>query len=443
MSIHLLPDARPPYAPLLAPIFTPKTIPHALAVILLDWNEPWYWLGQLRERISILKSVLDSLDNDCKDTMDVVMRSWRERRTGPAVEGMTTTFMSDRNQQTPAPPPPLGQGEWDDPIGMPICIVCLNAEKTHILAREHVWTDTQFDYILQHLRTILLKHGGSLIYTSSTQASNAVLTDLIRSSLSIQSLLKKTILKAEAIQRDSIIIPPNWDTAGKIKTLDSTFDVETIGRDWEAEIVAAVQNVSSQVLAEQLTGTASAPTDLLLNFSHKIQDPDHRFASASSVTTTNDQSTKPRPNLQAFLAAQLPVLRRLEAEDAQEISSQSHPDASTTQDSHTISRREPQLPLRAAGGNGAATADATEIATPVLMNVGGVNVDVEAAVKQLRERAARDANNKLSEQQQAERANHDAGEVEDAQEGEKRLEWLAGLANRRRTGGSTPSTPQR
>jgi len=307
--MHLLPDARPPYAPLLKPIFTPQTLPNTLAVVLLDWDEPWHWLGQLRERIGILRSVLDSLDNDCKDTMDSVMKSWRERRIGPTIEGMTTTFISDRNQQTPAPPPPLGQGEWDDPLGIPICVVCLNAEKTHILAREHVWTDTQFDYILQHLRTILLKHGGSLIYTSSTESSNAVLTDLIRSSLSVQSLLKKTILKPEAVQRDSILIPPNWDTSGKIKTLESTFDVEAIGRDWEAEIASVVQHVSTLVSTKQTADTEIAATELLPNFSRKIQDPDRRFTSASSVPTTDDQSSKSRPNLQAFLATQLPILR--------------------------------------------------------------------------------------------------------------------------------------
>jgi len=358
--------------------------------------------------------------------MDTVMKSWRERRTGPAVDGSTTNFIGDRNQQTQAPPPPLGPGEWDDPLGIPICVVCLNAEKTHILAREHVWTDTQFDFILQHLRTILLKHGGSLVYTSSTEASNAILTDVIRSSLGIQSLLQKTILKPEAIQRDSILIPPNWDTSGKIKTLDSTFDVEAVGRDWGTEVASAVQDVSSQPSKEQTDGTESVATEILSNFSRNIQDPNHRFTSTTSIPTTDDQPTKPRPNLQAFLATQLPILRRLEAEDAEGPPSQPHPQP----DAQTLK----QLPLRPAGEPDATTTKVTEPVTPMLMNVGGVVRDVEAEIKELRERAALRG---------AEEANNDKGEVDDDRESEKKLEWLAGLANRRKTGGSTPSTPQR
>ena len=449
MSIHLLPDARAPYAPLLKPIFNPKSIPNTLAVVLLDWDEPWHWLNQLRERISILRSVLNSLNNDHKDIMDDTMRSWRERRTGPAIEGMTPVFLADRTQQNTARTPllpPLGTGEWDDPLGIPICVVCLNAEKIHLLAREHAWTDTQFDCILQHLRTILLKHGGSLMYTSSTEASDALLTDLIRSSLCIQSLLKKTILKPEAIQRDSILIPPNWDTAGKIRTLDSGFDVEAVGRDWETEIAAAAQNIASQppTLTEPNHGTAA--TALLPSFSHKIQNPDRRFANTTSISPTVDQTDKPRPDLQAFLASQLPILRRLEAEDAEvpegtPLQPQSQP--SPSEDTHLLKGKTQQIPLRSPAENNAASTSHAERITPMLMNVGGMNVDVEAAVKELRERAAlRDTDDGRSQHENAQ-TSEDKGRIEDDVDGEKRLEWLAGLATRRKAGVSTPSTPQR
>lgn len=86
-----------------------------------------------------------------------------------------------------------------------------------------------------------------------------------------------------------------------------------------------------------------------------------------------------------------------------------------------------------------------DIIGPISVNVGGVNVDVEAALKGMRERAERD---KVESQAQAgmkskvELAGSGTGLKED--EDKKRLEWFAGLANRRRSGGgSSASTPQR
>lgn len=448
MSIHLLPDARPPFAPLLKHIFTPSSIPNSIAVILLDWAEPWNWLSQLRERISILKSVLDSLDNDCKDIMDEVMRSWRERRAGPVIEGVTPAFVLNPQQQSSAPPPPLGPGEWDDPLGISICIVCLNAENTHILAREHVWTDTQFDYILQHLRAVLLRHGGSLVYTSSTQASNAILIDLIRSSLSIQSLLKKTVLRPEAIKRDGIMIPPNWDTAGKIKTLDASFDVEAIGADWSREIAASMEQIASQ---PSITSLSLAPTgtEVLPRYSRKIQDPNQHFTHTDTESATDNAPPKPRPNLQEFLASQLPILRSLEAEDAEAAASggtQSQQQALLPQETRDPAILEQNLPTRPVVSRNPTPAADPEPVAPMLMNVGGVHVDVEAAVKELRERAALGyTNNDNDDLQDNEQTRDDGGgqQQQSVDEAERKLEWISGLANRRKTGGSRPSTPQR
>ena len=68
---------------------------------------------------------------------------------------------------------PLGQGEWDEPLGIPLCVVCHNvcfraeciarsltysqSEKIDVLEREFSWREEEFDYLLQFLRTILLK----------------------------------------------------------------------------------------------------------------------------------------------------------------------------------------------------------------------------------------------------------------------------------------------
>lgn len=105
---------------------------------------------------------------------------------------------------------PLSQGEWDEPLGLPLCVVCYGANRIDALEVEHSWKEEHFDFILQFLRTILLKHGASLIYTSTTVSN--FLPTLVYSSLGIHSQLKKQTLKHNVVDRDKILVPPNWDS---------------------------------------------------------------------------------------------------------------------------------------------------------------------------------------------------------------------------------------
>ena len=79
-----------------------------------------------------------------------------------------------------------------------------------------------------------MKHGSSLIYTSASVPNS--LPTLIHSSLNIHSLLKKACLKHNVIDRDKILIPPNWDSWGKIRVLRDGFDVEGVSSGWSVDI---------------------------------------------------------------------------------------------------------------------------------------------------------------------------------------------------------------
>ena len=63
---------------------------------------------------------------------------------------------------------PLGQGEYDEPIGLPLVVVCQNVSKLYypdlfqvdkmdLLEREMGYKEELFDFMQQFLRTILLK----------------------------------------------------------------------------------------------------------------------------------------------------------------------------------------------------------------------------------------------------------------------------------------------
>ena len=168
LSIHTLPDASPSFAALLSALINPLTGPETLAVILLDWAEPWNWVDQLCSWIQLLRASLDDLPPDTKEVLDSVMHDWAQKRRGVAHDMAAGGLNSDPNVSMP-----LGEGEWDEPLGLPLCVVCHNvcyaapfhermltraqSEKIDILEREHNWREEEFDYLLQFLRTILLK----------------------------------------------------------------------------------------------------------------------------------------------------------------------------------------------------------------------------------------------------------------------------------------------
>ena len=115
LSVYLLADSSPAFTPLLQSLLTPQTIPNTLIIILLDWSQPWMWLRQLREWVSLLRVLLQSLSPDCKDKMEEVMLRWRERGKGSGESS------SDGDVSLP-----LGPGEWDSALGLPLCVVCQN-----------------------------------------------------------------------------------------------------------------------------------------------------------------------------------------------------------------------------------------------------------------------------------------------------------------------------
>ena len=122
LSIYLLSDPSPSFATLLKPLFNPQSIPETLLVILLDWNEPWAWARQLRDWIILIRSITTSLPDDSKQALEEIMKEWKEKKRG--ISSYDAGATSGGNETNVALP--LGQGEWDEPLGLPLCVVCHN-----------------------------------------------------------------------------------------------------------------------------------------------------------------------------------------------------------------------------------------------------------------------------------------------------------------------------
>ncbi|MCJ1288422.1 hypothetical protein MMC26_007779 [Xylographa opegraphella] len=371
LSFYTLPEALQAYAPLLPPLLTAQTVPNSLFVILLDWSEPWNWIRQMKDWIELLKEVLTSLDEDAKGSMDEVMREWQQGRRGAGI-------ITSHESSTPIPP---GPGEWDEALGIPLSVVCYNSNIMDNLETDHGWREEEFDFVLQFLRTILLKHGASLIYSSSSSPNH--LPTLVHSTLGIHSLLKRETLKHNVIDRDKILIPPNWDSWGKIRVTREGFNVEAVSTGWSNDIrlpqLSLGQRDSEMPLElsteEQCQQNTKDGESLLSVYENTIVNP--KETAGQQPTFSRDRLTVEAMGMQEFLAGQLQVMEQLKAQEEHGADPKDNKDASSL-----------ELRVKAGGGTGSVDdrSQVNDHIGPVQFNVGGIQVDAEDMLKRLKER---------------------------------------------------------
>ncbi|KAI9743380.1 MAG: hypothetical protein M1818_003226 [Claussenomyces sp. TS43310] len=373
LSLYLLSDPSPAFTPLLRPLLTPQTIPNTLIVILLDWSQPWLWLQQLRDWVRLLRTLLVSLDDRCKATMEDVMISWRDKGRGSTGLGGGGGAVEDDVVL------PLGPGEWEEALGLPLCVVCHSSDQMEILERERAWKEEQFDFVLQFLRTILLKHGASLIYTSPSVGSP--LQTLVHSSLGIQSLLKKQPLKPNVIDRDKVLVPPNWDSWGKIRVLREGFDVEGVNQGWSIDIGEVFESGDSGSgpgpnAHEVDLGRPTQSTGALAVYEETILDPAAEALQTTKLELGQEELDVKTLDPQAFLATQFEVLERI-----RHSSDQSGRGIRRDASNRTTTMSE------GGAGDDSTVADEGRVSEhigPVQFNMGGIQVDADDMLQRLK-----------------------------------------------------------
>ncbi|KAJ5104904.1 hypothetical protein NUU61_002251 [Penicillium alfredii] len=365
VSAYLLSEPSPSFAPLLKPLLTPQSVPETLVVLLLDWSDPWTWIRRLREWVRLLRSVLVSLDDETKIVMEETMTEWRDRKRGMDASSAATGGLSNSGGPVTIP---LGPGEWDEGLGIPMCVVCQGADKIEKLEKDHGWHEEEFDFILQFLRTLLLKHGASLIYTTPFLANS--LQSLIHSSLGIHSLLKRQSLKHNVIDRDKILVPANWDSWGKIRIIREGFDMEGVSTAWSIEIQDPPEPIDQPAAGQPGENTDSADdgSSAVTVFEQTIKDPKRETTIAHPSTTPRDQLEVESSDMQGFLEKQSEVLEELKKKD----------------DKDRASQPIPQLEMSPMDDQGRVN----EHIGPVQFNMGGIQIDADDMLKKLRDREA-------------------------------------------------------
>lgn len=359
MNVYMLSNPSSVFGPLLKPLLTARTVKDTLITILLDWSEPWKWARQLRQWIRLLRKVVLSLDEQTKIEMEESMTLWKEKRIGPDVQNLTADSKAGATTAVQ-----LGPGEWDEELGVPLSVVCIQCEKIEKLEREQGWEEDHFDFLLQWVRTVLLKHGASLCYVASFDANDV--RTLLHSSLNIQSLLKKSIAKHNVIDRDKILVPPNWDSWGKIRIMRDAFDVEGLAEKWSIEIQAAPERIID--FESKQADEASAVALFEASMPIQVEQP-------GSSQPKTPQITVVAPTLQNFLQEQQLLLQKLAEQDEQDLLNGQGRVYTTGSSGGTHDRAKPVK-----------SQHVTEHRGRHSVNVGGIDVDAEEATRRLRER---------------------------------------------------------
>jgi len=258
------------------------------------------------------------------------------------------------------------------------------------LEKTQGWREDHFDMVLQFMRTVLLRHGASLIYTTPSTPSQ--LPSLIHCSLGIHSLLKKHPLKHNVIDRDKIVVPPNWDSWGKIRVLREGFDVEMVSNGWSVDL-----HPPDLTPANGAGGTEQAlvPTNdddedarppepegsTVGMYEYSIEDPTmdalHRAGRNTHSTKLEVETTE----TQVFLGQQLKVLegykQKHEAMLREEARQRNGNKPHSHEDYYNGLNPEPKV---------------LEHIGPVQFNMGGIQVDADDMVQRLKERQTYDSN---------------------------------------------------
>lgn len=380
-SLYTLTNPSPSFSNLLQPLLTPQSIPNTLIVILLDWSQPWAWMRQLREWILLLRTVLVSLSHEAKEKMEEVMLSWRDRgrQGGTNLDGSGAAASSEGDVALP-----LGPGEWEDALGLPLCVVCQNAEQMEVLEKTQGWKEEEFDVVLQFMRTVLLKHGASLIYTNPTMFPQ--MQSLIHASLGIHSLLKRNPLTPDVINREKILVPPNWDSWGKIRVLREGFDVELVSQGWSIDLDQPLgqPHVNETGGDQGAHGGAEDENEdpegsAVHLYETNVQDPTSNALFQASRANHSTKLEVETVDTQSFLAEQLKYLELLKQKNEQEKAAKSAGTRKADGESGLYTTG------RADAGSGNAGGLDQHIG-PVQFNMGGIQVDADDMVQRLKDR---------------------------------------------------------
>ncbi|KXN92343.1 Cytoplasmic dynein 1 light intermediate chain 1 [Leucoagaricus sp. SymC.cos] len=268
LSVYTIPSSDSSYTALLPHFLPPRTaLPHSLAMIMLDWTRPWSFIEELQ---TWLRWVERWVKGDGSRELEVIREECRERLQShlqhysePSTDTLPASSSALNNTILP-----LGPGNLThNAAGVPIIVVCSKADLIDeendmvpgatgmsgmVKGKGGEWEE-RTDGVMQVLRTICLKYGASLFYTTPQPTTLQVLrqhalhllfmppppSPIIGGGPEAQAPIRNPFPfqhKPNTLDRDHIMVPVGWDSWGKIAVLREGFDAKSWGEAWERDL---------------------------------------------------------------------------------------------------------------------------------------------------------------------------------------------------------------
>ncbi|KZT42981.1 hypothetical protein SISSUDRAFT_979151 [Sistotremastrum suecicum HHB10207 ss-3] len=279
LSVFTVPSSSPPYLSLIPRFLPPKSsLPNTVAIVVLDWTRPWTFLEQLLVWLQWLERWASG---DNSRELDILKEETRERLQSYLQHYNATSL----DQTSPLPHTsvntllPLESDVFThNSSGIPIIIACTKADlidddsdlvgggnNIMVKGKSEQWEE-RTDGVMQVLRTICMKYGAALFYTTQQPTTLSELRHYALHLLFMQptSATSEGALgrnpfpqshKPNTLDRDRIFVPAGWDSWGKIQILRDNFEYKVWSEAWEREIDPEKQNESPGPGAKQLFET--------------------------------------------------------------------------------------------------------------------------------------------------------------------------------------------
>ncbi|SAM04932.1 hypothetical protein [Absidia glauca] len=242
--------STPDHMSLLRFVLNAEMIQDTMILIALDWSQPWNFVSRLQQWIQVIHHTIfdlykhnpnhkQSMESLCQNVLGYMKQSREVDYDGSPLSGVNGVTAEQVEL-------PLTEGALSVNYGVPLAVVCCKSDKQLMLESTMGYRENRFDYIQQTLRTICMKYGAALFYTSTSHPQTyAQLRQYIlhrtfstdNKPISMRSLYSYQV-KAQIVDRDVVVVPAGWDTWGKIKALQKDFDCQQVIERWDIDMGA-------------------------------------------------------------------------------------------------------------------------------------------------------------------------------------------------------------
>ncbi|KAF9975450.1 hypothetical protein BGZ73_000903 [Actinomortierella ambigua] len=292
LGLYQLAGSHKSYHSLLKYSLNADSIADTAVLIVLDWSKPWSFMETLQRWSVILERAVDqvcqegaagagswskgkAIVDDLREKLTRYLQEYTEPQSHSTLGGSTVFSDSQTFGSNDAVLLPLTEGSLTTNTGVPIIVVCTKSDQINHIEREMAYKEETFDYIQQSLRTICLKYGASLFYTSIHYPHTfANLRQYLLHRLLTPSSLSNAPQtpssfpfkkRAQVVERDQVMVPAGWDSFGKIKVLRSGFDCEGLVQGWDLNLDPKTAADAANNSAEPAMGARQVYEEVIVN----------------------------------------------------------------------------------------------------------------------------------------------------------------------------------